>query len=226
MWAEHERVLDERDRLAEEMEHMADPIAQIAHLVRQIEACDPRSGGSTKHRRRSSAIFPSCCRELRPNSSPVSGRLGLGRVYCGRGTAGPAGCFRWGKHEGQSARQAICGALAEVERGANSQQSSGDVQNLMVATRAAGWQTAADDPLRTAGIDVLRTSLVASWTARWAERGRPSRAVTRELPRGARAPSRQLHDGHSCRSKARYTSEFHDSYENTGRDFGRACQTA
>jgi hypothetical protein len=44
MWAEHERVLDERDRLAEEMERMADPIAQIAHLVRQIEACDREIG--------------------------------------------------------------------------------------------------------------------------------------------------------------------------------------
>jgi hypothetical protein len=38
--AEHERVSAERDRLAEAMERMADPIAQIAHLVRQIEACD------------------------------------------------------------------------------------------------------------------------------------------------------------------------------------------
>jgi hypothetical protein len=40
MWAEHERVEAERDRLGEAMQHLADPIAQIAHLVRQIEACD------------------------------------------------------------------------------------------------------------------------------------------------------------------------------------------
>ena len=44
MWAEHERVLDERDRLAEEMERMAAPIVQIAHLVRHIEACDREIG--------------------------------------------------------------------------------------------------------------------------------------------------------------------------------------
>jgi hypothetical protein len=40
-----------------------------------------------------------------------------------------------------------------------------------------------------------------------------------ELPRGARAPSRQLHNGHSSLSKAKYTSELHDSYEDTGRHF-------
>ena len=44
MQAEHERVLAERDRLAEEMECMAAPIVQIAHLVRQIEACDREIG--------------------------------------------------------------------------------------------------------------------------------------------------------------------------------------
>jgi len=44
MPAEHERVLVERDRLAEEMECMAAPIVQIAHLVRQIEACDREIG--------------------------------------------------------------------------------------------------------------------------------------------------------------------------------------
>jgi hypothetical protein len=42
--AEHERVLAERDWLAEEMERMAGPMAQIAHLVRQIEACDREIG--------------------------------------------------------------------------------------------------------------------------------------------------------------------------------------
>jgi hypothetical protein len=44
MWAEHERVLAERDRLAEEMERTTDPIMQIAHLVSQIEACDHEIG--------------------------------------------------------------------------------------------------------------------------------------------------------------------------------------
>jgi hypothetical protein len=42
--AEHERVLAERDWLAEEMERMAGPMAQIAHLVRQVEACDREIG--------------------------------------------------------------------------------------------------------------------------------------------------------------------------------------
>jgi hypothetical protein len=44
MWAEHERVLAERDRLAGEMESMAEPIMQIAHLVSRIEACDREIG--------------------------------------------------------------------------------------------------------------------------------------------------------------------------------------
>jgi hypothetical protein len=38
--ADHDRVLAERDKLAAEMGGMADAIALIAHLVRQIEACD------------------------------------------------------------------------------------------------------------------------------------------------------------------------------------------
>ena len=44
MWAEHEPVRAERDRLAREMEGMAEPIMQIAHLVSQIEACDREIG--------------------------------------------------------------------------------------------------------------------------------------------------------------------------------------
>ena len=42
--AEHDRVLARRNRLAEEMERMAEPIAQIAHIVSKIEACDREIG--------------------------------------------------------------------------------------------------------------------------------------------------------------------------------------
>jgi hypothetical protein len=41
---EHDRVSAERDWLAEEMERMAEPIAQIAHIVSKIEACDREIG--------------------------------------------------------------------------------------------------------------------------------------------------------------------------------------
>ena len=44
MWAQHERVLAERDQLAEAMERMANPIVQIAHTVRRIEICDREIG--------------------------------------------------------------------------------------------------------------------------------------------------------------------------------------
>jgi hypothetical protein len=38
--AEHERVSAERDRLAAESEGKAKPIAEVAGLVAQIDACD------------------------------------------------------------------------------------------------------------------------------------------------------------------------------------------
>ena len=38
--AEHQRVSAERDRLAAELDHAAEPIAKIALLVAQIDACD------------------------------------------------------------------------------------------------------------------------------------------------------------------------------------------
>jgi hypothetical protein len=43
LWAEHERILAERDRLAE-MARMAGPIVKIAHTVSRIEICDREIG--------------------------------------------------------------------------------------------------------------------------------------------------------------------------------------
>jgi ParB-like chromosome segregation protein Spo0J len=40
MYAEHERISAERDRLAEEMLGMVEPIARIAHTVSRIDICD------------------------------------------------------------------------------------------------------------------------------------------------------------------------------------------
>ena len=135
--AEQERVSAERDLLAEEMARLADPIAQIAHTVSRIAICDREIGRlNATSTARFSHIPIVLSGAARLNSGSVSGRGGLGCFHGGRETAVPAGCFRRGTREGQVARQAISrfasGVLAEVERGSNSQQSSGDV-----ATRAA-----------------------------------------------------------------------------------------
>jgi hypothetical protein len=66
MRAEHERVLTERNRLAEEMERMAEPIAQIAHMVSKIAICDREIGRLNATSTARFSIFPSCCRERRP----------------------------------------------------------------------------------------------------------------------------------------------------------------
>ena len=99
MWAEHERVLAERDRLAEEMERMAEPIVKIAHTVSRIAFAITRSGGSTQHRRRSSAISAACCRERRPLlrsclGTPSSGMRSSRSRGCRRRQLFPAGQVR------------------------------------------------------------------------------------------------------------------------------------
>jgi hypothetical protein len=112
--AEHERVLAERDWLAEEMERMAGPMAQIAHLVRQIEACDREIG-------RLNAISAAKFGHIRIVLSgsaryhgPVSGRLGLGHVHSGCGAAATVS----GRREGQTDRQrGRCPPAASVARG-------------------------------------------------------------------------------------------------------------
>jgi hypothetical protein len=121
--AEHERVETERDQLAEEMEGMADPIVQIAHLVSQIEACDCEIGRLNARAALRHGRIPLVLAGATPAiTAPISGRLGLGFVHCGREAEVTASCSRRGRREGQIARHAIrqfgsC-TLAEVERGA------------------------------------------------------------------------------------------------------------
>jgi hypothetical protein len=40
LWAEHDRLIAERERLAEKMVGLSDPILQVAHTVSQIAICD------------------------------------------------------------------------------------------------------------------------------------------------------------------------------------------
>jgi hypothetical protein len=122
MWAEHERVESERNRLAEAMQRFS------------RSDCADRSPCSSDRslRPRDRATQRNIDCEVRPYPprvvgsgaryhGPVSGRRSLGRLHCGRGAAIGSSCFWRGRREGQAARRAIrqfaSGGLAEAETG-------------------------------------------------------------------------------------------------------------
>jgi hypothetical protein len=106
MSAEHERVLDERDRLAEEVFGRSDcadcsPCSSDRSLRTRDRAAQRNIGGEVRPHPHS-AVGSSARR-----CGPVWGRHRLGCVHRRRGAAGAASCFRRGRREGQAARQAI-----------------------------------------------------------------------------------------------------------------------
>jgi hypothetical protein len=106
-WAEHERVLDERDRLAAEMGAWPTRLRRSLIPSGGSIFVIARLGGST--RQRSLAIFARCCRGQRPLSRPCFRTLWSGtRSWRSRGCR-HASCILWGRRERQAPRQAISG---------------------------------------------------------------------------------------------------------------------
>jgi hypothetical protein len=102
--AEHERVSAERDRLAEEMERMARQLRRSLVSFVGSKRATARLGGSTQRRHCGSATFPSSCPGQRPLFRPS-----FRTPWFGMRLSRSRGCsrLRWGRREGQTARQWI-----------------------------------------------------------------------------------------------------------------------